>query len=339
MSINLDELNYADSDDGQRLADNGIEGIEQDQPSDTLVVLVSRAIAEKNYDEMVRLREICDRLHEGEENVEGFVPKDLPIDALYEQMVKLIASLEAKVNAKSIEAGIHNVNTSKIDDYFMGSVPKLSYIEDISDPILMPKYDGCSCGLTIRFNQETKKFVLFKARTRGRIVAKKASSTSTTSRNYQDVTNKLSNITEDLIKGLNNLRKRPDFKIGESEITTIKEIVIRGEVVLKDISKYPDEVPASFIAGKLNGLIGQWIKFTETGDVVFKPFEVVRVASYKVFTIPQLEACKLFNEIGIDCPFVLAKRIRPTVKSEEYVKSLYHTSFNGRVIEPIDGVV
>ena len=110
-----------------------------------------------------------------------------------------------------------------------------------------------------------------------------------------------------------------------------------GEVVLNSLQIAEGQVPASVIAGKLNGGIDVWTQYLE--HITFKPFELVRVISRTMYTVSQLEAIELFNTLGFNCPYVLAKRIRPTEKSLEYVKSLYETNFKGAVNEPCDGVV
>lgn len=297
---------------------------------------ISKAITTQNYEMLLELKEICDLLHDGEE-VEGYSVNDLPKDALYEEMCKLIEKLETSVTIRSIQASTHEVKITKLDDYFMGSVPKLPYIEDITDVIIMPKYDGCSCGITININKETDKYQIFKARTRGQVVSKKMTTKKTATRNYQDITGKVAMITNDLINALNKMPKTTI--IGESPLGEIKEIVIRGEIVLSSVEDFPNEVAAPCIAGKINGGLEVWTEFVEKGGVVFKPFEVVRIVSYKTYTISQLEAHTFFNDLKLNCPFILAKRLRPTVKSEQYIMNLFNTNFNNSVKEPLDGIV
>lgn len=290
---------------------------------------IAIAIKEKNLTDLLELKRICDLLHDGEEEVESedvtYTPDDLPPDSIYEQLVSAIEKLNIM---QVMECDTRPIKRGK-QDYFMGSVPKKAQIEQMQNAILMPKYDGVSCGMTFVRDSTTRLFSLEQARTRGAVEAKAQGS-----RKYQDITPKIMTIVGPIIDSLNN----PDnqsVKVGNHLLSDLVEIIIRGEIVLNDYN-IPG-VPASIVAGKINGKMGVWNEYKD--NIIIKPFEFVRATAKAPFTITQLDAIEFFNAIAIECPYALAKNIRPTEKSLAFVRSLFDTHFNDDVKEPIDGVV
>lgn len=181
----------------------------------------------KTSQEIERLIEICDKLHNGE-HVTGYSIKDLPPDSVY-------AEYRNKLN-------LVTDYTSKTSDpiMYMGSVPKEKEIKVIKNALIMPKFDGCSVAL--RFKIDDNKLILIQAHTRGSDVGSKR-------------------VNSDLTKKMKLLIPECKFK----QTAIIKRLLemepvyinIRGEIVLKekelDESGYNISPPAAVVAGKING--------------------------------------------------------------------------------------
>ena len=190
-----------------------------------ITIELSRA---KTTQEIERLIEICDRLHNGE-NVTGYSINDLPPDSIYAEYRNKI-----KNNDNSTQ------NNSKDPIMYMGSVPKEKEIKIIKNALIMPKFDGCSVAL--RFKYIDNKLILIQAHTRGSDVGN--------DRINSDLTQKMKLLIPEchfvntpIIKRL--LEMKPLY------------LNIRGEIVLKekelDENGYNVSPPAAVVAGKING--------------------------------------------------------------------------------------
>ena len=311
----------------------GTEAIDKQEGGKlSLIALIAKAISEKDFILMCDIKNICDRLHDGEQEVEykgnTYTPDDLPSDSVYEQ---LESEIQLMSSSKAIEATI-TTHKQSIRDYFMGSVPKESSIRSIDDVVIMPKYDGCSVGLTFVRSTVDNKFDLQFARTRGQVISKSGTAT----RKWQNVTDKVKPLVYNIIEGLNDKRNQ-DYVLNVVTLKDVNQVILRAEIVLKNIDAADGSPPASVVSGKLNGGYEVWSNFIN--NVVIKPFEVVCIIARNVFTISQFEAINFMHEINCDMCYVSAKALRTNEKSLNYIRMLFNTSFKDKALEPIDGVV
>lgn len=266
--------------------------------------LCSLAIVDKDIEVLQYLIDVCNQLHAGVENVDGFNKDELPTDEKYEEMrttvknhirVSLlnIASEDiSNINKKYIrKPGLmsNNVNTLGIKKTHVESPDSIlvidgiqvqEHIDNIENAILMKKYDGCSiacifarCGLI---------FKLEYARTRG--IEKNSG------RQASDATTKMKLMVNDFEDSFNEFISKnkilkfysKDFsKKGnvnepiETSINSIDidKITIRGELVLKN--KLLDKPNCSAVAGPLNGKY-QTFK-DKSNEFVWKPFEIINI--------------------------------------------------------------
>lgn len=303
-----------------------------------LVQSIISAIAERNFIELCRLKDICDLLHAGEEELDGFTADDLPDDALYEQMCEVLNEV---AHMEGIKADIRETSLKDNNNYFMGSVPKEKSIKVTKNVLLMPKYDGFSCGVTLErdplYNND---FKLIAARTRG-VVEHKTDEKGAARRRFQDATPKLMRLLPPFLEKLNNKVNDEVNITKDIKLKDVNKLIIRGEVVLKvavDSNNEKIKAPASFVSGKFNGGDEVWNEALQY--ITFKPFEIVEVFTDKRVIIPtQYEANMFFHNIIGYNPFVYAKVIDEDVdKQLVYISKLY-TAFCSKLKCPIDGVV
>lgn len=262
----------------------------------TLSEICSLSIVNKDIDTINYLIEVCDRLHAGEEDVDGFEQNELPSDEKYEEM-KRVLKANTRVSLLQIsneEVGIvnkkyirkpgqmsNNVNTLGIKHVhsqdpnhllLLDGIQIESAITTIEDALLMKKYDGCSIACV--FSRTGPMFKFESAKTRGD--ADPTTKIRLVIAEFETALNKLIDTHESI-----KLLVKDKSKIGncntpiEYELITsdIVNIIFRGELVLKQ--KIVGRPSAAAVAGPLNG------KFETFRDKVtefcWKPFEIISI--------------------------------------------------------------
>lgn len=334
------------------------------------------AIANNNIEEMYRLKDICDRIHSGIEEYNGYTK--LPDDILYEEMNRKLESCEmnSSTNLSNETNEILNTNSStdmykqlsttlsehissnstftkiltcknmnttisttnnicfthnRLNDLWMGSLPKRIDIAPFENAIIAPKFDGCSCGL--KLERSNNKFLITKASTRG--VEMKAVKDETIIQNKSQSKNellrKLSTISSPFLELINS-DEILNYKFSNDMF--LKDAIslnIRGEIVLKDKS-FTTSAPASFVAGKINGYYEVWEQSKD--KICFIPFEFMRITfDNRLEYIPtQLETCTIFKTLQPE--FIFSN----TSENPDIIQSTY-SSYNTNLSYPIDGIV
>ena len=181
------------------------EQVRPQEMTASLSDICSLAIVEKDIEMLQYLVDVCDALHDGKDEIDGFQSKDLPTDEKYEEMKKTIrenvrvsllgihSESVSELNRKYLrKSGLesNNVNTlgikrTKLEDpdslLVVDGIQTEESISEIEHAILMKKYDGCSiCCVFSRCGLE---FHLEYARTRG--------SEKRNGRDISDVTSKM----------------------------------------------------------------------------------------------------------------------------------------------------
>jgi len=312
----------------------------------TLISRIKKAIKDVNIKELYKLKEICDKLHDGQ-TVPGYTAKDLPSDELYEDMKETIKKgeqmidklgSEAKKNAayrrkdtgQVVNEGTKFVKGTTIPELWMGSIPKPAEYVPIDDVLFLPKFDGVSGGLKFTRNSK-QEFELEIATTRGSDVA------------YDRKTTNIKNKLDKIIGVLTTKFNTSEFKFNDDTIPmkNINQINLRGEIVLKD----KDSVitaPASVVAGKINGKEKVWEDYYE--NIEFMPVEIMRLHDNegKLIRPTQLEALKFFKTLGYynyeEFAFATSSTSDKPVITTDTVKNIYE-HFNNVITNPLDGVV
>lgn len=263
----------------------------------TLSDLIKIAITQNDFEQLLKLKDICNEMHQNGKPYQNYNPEDLPTDTLYEELTRKITDM-SKAIATQMNKGIpssdyvrdgHVISTSTkyirrdnaISDVWMGSVVKRLDIPIIKDAILMPKFDGCSC--CARFSRVDDKFILDCAVTRGQEVGNEI--------RKSDIKNKFLDISSHILTTLNE--NTTSLITPSLSISDIKTITFRGEIVLTDKSVAP--VPASYIAGKING--GQEVWDNALENIIYIPFEITRIITSTDETIipTQNESIQFFT--------------------------------------------
>lgn len=245
------------------------------------------AIADHNLPAMYELKDICDRLHAGIPEYKGF--SSTPPDCVYDDMVRHIPgsnnfhdlsillsdAIKADASACKLVAA-KGVLVSKpsafkhgprLEDLWMGSIPKSQTIVPTSDAIVMPKFDGCSCG--VRYTRDvTGVFKPVKATTRGTNTAHIKEAT--------DLLPKFSTICDSFTDSLNTeLKSSNPFRFSNGLVLqNVKSISFRGEIVAIDKDELTSPA-ANYAAGKINGGMDVWNKSKDT--LCFIPFEIMNI--------------------------------------------------------------
>lgn len=239
---------------------------------------------------MYELKTICDKLHSGVPEYKGFKItniRSLPSDALYEEMCReltssptcqsLSSTLDKAIKTDSSSCKLltsRGVVSSKpsirkltphIPELWMGSIPKYQNIRKIDDAIIMPKFDGCSCGVKYVRNVDGI-FEVEKATSRGISTAHKEQSS--------DITAKFLTICDSLTEALNNeLQSTEPFTFNNGLIlSNIRTITFRGEIVAANKDELTNAA-APYIAGKVNGGMKVWEEALD--NITFIPFEIM----------------------------------------------------------------
>lgn len=245
---------------------------------------IRKAIINKNIQLLYALKDICDKLHNGIESYKGFTIDQIPSDQLYEELVNSIKSDSATCKIATANGVINNnpspfKHENRLPDLWMGSIPKRQEIVNISNAIIMPKFDGCSCG--VRYKRDIDgTFIPIKATTRGQESAHKKEST--------DILPKFLTISDELTHALNN--KSISFKFSNGlSFNDVTAIDIRGEIVAKNKETLVNAA-ASYVAGKINGGMDIWNEAIDTLE--FVPYEIINiiVADNIVFKVREKNA-------------------------------------------------
>ena len=304
---------------------------------------IKTAIAKNDINNLYKLKDICDRIHSTGQNYNSYTPNDLPSDTLYEEMVRKINSTATElkiVTQRGLETnsayirkdgqGISNNDVKHrhekfISDMWMGSITKLTDIKEMSDVILLPKFDGCSCGVRLKRLIDGT-FEVSEALTRGMDQGFKTKKS--------DITDKFSQISNNLIHKLSSLNY--EFMNGRnfSEVTSL---TLRGEIVLKT-KETTSSAPASFVAGKINGYMEVWEDSLEFME--FVPYEFMRLYfsddKYDIYIPTQYEVIDLLEQSTLfNFPYELIDLKNSSLSLIEK----YFEKLEREITEPIDGVV
>jgi hypothetical protein len=302
----------------------------------TINTLIGIAIKNNDFTFMCDIKEACDQLHEGivetvtlayQDKTYTYSASALPSDAIYEMLVKKINTLIAMQSLEATKV-THKPDTS---GYFMGSIPKTDILIPMEKVLLMPKYDGCSCGMTFSRGKDGF-FDLEEARTRGT----KETKAGTAKRNYQIITEKVKPLVVDLLHAFNS-KELAEYKFEHGQWNDVREIIIRGEIVCKTVEDAEGSPPASVVAGKLNGGHEVWFEFIP--KMTMKPFEIVSIITRNVFTVTQYEMFKFFNAAGLPQIVRGLKAVDESQACLNVIESFFDNKFGKAVAEPIDGVV
>lgn len=288
---------------------------------------IKNAIANENIAEMSRLKEICDKLHRNDA-VEGYVPEDMPTDALYEQLKNAVELQQAHIangllkKPKKFNHIIGYKEKQQLSDMYMAkdAIRKNSCAELCNCSVLCtPKYDGCS--VCARFVWKDDTFVLDAAETRGDDIG------------YDD--HKSTDMKSKLQILLDSERCSWWPEAFNEMHKFANSVTIRGEVVLVD--KTIKSPPAPYVSGQIGLKYGT---FDEKGVIGFKPFEITRVIDIngKSRVPSQLEACKLFKHIDKKLEYKVIKLPETIEESTCVIKTLFD-EWKESLESPIDGIV
>lgn len=156
---------------------------------------------------------------------------------------------------------------TRLPDLWMGSIPKYQVIKPVEDAIVMPKFDGCSCGVRyVRTLDGT--FEATKATTRGIDTSHKQQNT--------DILPKYLTVSSELTNALNaELHSSEPFKFENGlTLANIQSLAFRGEIVALDKSLI-ETAAAPYISGKVNGGMEVWNN--ALSNICFIPYEIMNI--------------------------------------------------------------
>ena len=290
---------------------------------------IKNAIANVNIAEMLRLKDICDKLHRND-HVDGYKPEDIPTDALYEQLKTQLEIEQSHVANGLLKKQVENDHfigyreKQELSDMYMAkdAIIKKSSAEEIKGRVIcMPKYDGCSVCARFVWKDDEGSFVLDAAETRGDDIG------------YDD--HKSTDMSTKLQLLLDSDRcpwwpkKFNEFHKFANTIT------LRGEVVLVDKSV---KVPPAIYASSQIGL--KYGTFDSNGVLSYKPFEITRYTTLdgKSKVPSQLKACELFKQLHKDLDYIIVDLEGDVVKDTETLQEIFD-DWKATLNSPIDGVV
>lgn len=300
----------------------------------SLTEQIKLAISKKDIKTLYNLKDICDHLFYGDSSYKGYIIKDLPKDNLYEEMVRLIESTADDITAtitaeQTSNPDVKHRHQKLISDMWMGSITKETEILEIPDALLLPKFDGCSCGVKLKRYIPGGKFELVEALTRG--------TTEGYSQNRSNITERFAMLAQPLLSSLNSSTSN-SFTLNSKPFSYVLQITLRGEIALKDRT-LTDSAPASVVAGKINGGMDVWTNALDT--IEFIPYEIMRcnydLTDYYNYYVPtQTETLSFFSSLHlISFPFItvdLDSSSLPLVQS-------HFAKLNDSIPQPMDGVV
>ena len=300
----------------------------------TLIKQIKTAIAKHDIHALYNLKHICDMIHQTGEPFDGYTKEDLPSDELYEEMVRTIEQsamnvTEVVIADQTANPEVKHRHQKLISDMWMGSITKETEILEIPNALLLPKFDGCSCGVKIKRYVSNGKFELVEALTRG--------TDEGYSKNRSNITERFSMISKPLLDALSSPEASKVIFNGKP-FGSVLQLTFRGEIVLKN-KALTDSAPASVVAGKINGHIGVWTAALQ--DIEFIPYEIMRfnydLTDYYNYYVPtQTETLDFFKSLSlINFPFITANL---SSKSLPFVQS-HFTTLKETIPQPLDGVV
>lgn len=300
----------------------------------TLIKQIKTAIAKHDIHALYNLKHICDMIHQTGESFDGYSRDDLPSDELYEEMVRAIEQSATNVTEiviadQTANPEVKHRHQKLISDMWMGSITKETEILEIPNALLLPKFDGCSCGVKIKRYVSNGKFELIEALTRG--------TDEGYSKNRSNITERFSMISKSLIDALSSPEASKVIFNGKP-FGTVLQLTLRGEIVLKD-KELTDSAPASVVAGKINGHMTVWT--TALQDIEFIPYEIMRfnydLTDYYNYYVPtQTETLDFFKNLSlIRFPYITANL---SSKSLSFVQS-HFAALKETIPQPLDGVV
>lgn len=317
---------------------------------------IKYAIANNDIKQMYYLKDICDKLHSGMDECNGYTK--LPEDQLYEEMNEKIKDISAyqvlssqiETNLKMLAAEISVINKrglnhaitinsngkevngnlcfthdDKLPELWMGSIPKQNTIAKVNSALIMPKFDGCSCGVKY-VKSCVGTFEPKKATTRGVNDAFRKQSS--------DILQKFETISSPMTSALNS-NVVLEFKFSNGRLLSEAESInIRGEIVAKNKSDI-FTAPASYIAGKLNGGFDIWEK--SSSKIEFIPFEIIIVKFSDGEYVPtQKEVNAFFSSCNLQHYSIMESDIDEN--SLDIIRK-YFVETSNQLPEPMDGVV
>lgn len=337
--------------------------------SSPLELALIEAIDDNDILQLRKYIHICDSLHKGISEINGYTEKDLPSDEKYEEALKQLKEfeqLETIMQSKiiPIEDYNPNVNTSMLTDsakatrntlIFMDGIQITDTIPNIKNVILMPKFDGCSIGS--EFIKIDNEFKISRAHTRG-------SDNLNGKRQCQDKTEYLQEVSASLLKKLNkqcnkdiiiNITYKDITKIGnenkplktEINLKNIDYMIIRGEFVSNDKNNINIETlphtQVGLAAGAINALTDKFNEYKEY--LTYKPFELPLIRTREEnkqgdeiineYIPTQSSALKILKKLSlIDYPYYESEEINNETNMEELL-----TTFETEITEPLDGIV
>lgn len=337
--------------------------------SSPLELALIEAIDDNDILQLRKYIHICDSLHKGISEINGYTEKDLPSDEKYEEALKQLKEfeqLETIMQSKiiPIEDYNPNVNTSMLTDsakatrntlIFMDGIQITDTIPNIKNVILMPKFDGCSIGS--EFIKIDNEFKISRAHTRG-------SDNLNGKRQCQDKTEYLQEVSASLLKKLNkqcnkdiiiNITYKDITKIGnenkplktEINLKNIDYMIIRGEFVSNDKNNINIETlphtQVGLAAGAINALTDKFNEYKEY--LTYKPFELPLIRTREEnkqgdeiineYIPTQSSALKILKKLSlIDYPYYESEEINNETDMEELL-----TAFETEITEPLDGIV
>ena len=305
----------------------------------SLTTQIRLAIGHKDIKALYDLKDICDHIHSSGNEYKGYTTKDLPSDALYEEMVRTIDNsaddvVQMVVAEQTSDPNVKHRHQQLISDLWMGSITKETEILEIPNALLLPKFDGCSCGIKLKRYISNAKFELVQAVTRG--------TAEGYNQKQSDITDKFAMIAEPLLSTLSSAEastfKFADNQFPDKTFGNILQITIRGEIVLRD-RKTTNSAPASVVAGKINGHMAVWQDFI--GKLEFIPYEIMRcnydlTDSYKYYVPTQMETINFLSSMKlIKFPFIISDL---NTQSLEMIQQ-HFAMLNETIPQPMDGVV
>lgn len=337
--------------------------------SSPLELALIEAIDDNDILQLRKYIHICDSLHKGISEINGYTEKDLPSDEKYEEALKQLKEfeqLETIMQSKiiPIEDYNPNVNTSMMTDsakatrntlIFMDGIQITDTIPNIKNVILMPKFDGCSIGS--EFIKIDNEFKISRAHTRG-------SDNLNGKRQCQDKTEYLQEVSASLLKKLNkqcnkdiiiNITYKDITKIGnenkplktEINLKNIDYMIIRGEFVSNDKNNINIETlphtQVGLAAGAINALTDKFNEYKEY--LTYKPFELPLIRTREEnkqgdeiineYIPTQSSALKILKKLSlIDYPYYESEEINNETDMEDLL-----STFETEITEPLDGIV
>lgn len=317
---------------------------------------VIKAIDESNLNELERLLKINDLLHKGMPEYAGFKQDEMLTDIKYEEALSFLReqrSLEIALTSKVSDEFTDTRKASENTLMFMDGIQITDTIPEITDVVLMPKFDGCSVGCEII--KSSSSFVISKAHTRG-------TDNLNGTRKCQDKTTYIQEVSVSMMDRFNkiisdknkNLQiklhyKNTELTGNENEPLTTKidlhdldYMLIRGEFVSNNKDHMKNEnLPSTAVglaAGALNAKVDKFNEYKEYIDYI--PFEISLIkicTDDKVMTyVPTQEsALKIMKTLEmIDYKFYAVDKL-----DEKYNMEHVLCIFESNTKQPLDGVV